>query len=79
MRKNAFFGRNEIRAYVNKWSIEDRPKGDSSYFGYDPENEEVLPIAVEDETPVPAHVEPGYLFRVDFDQTGEIFEIVLIS
>jgi len=80
MRKNAFDGCCEIRNYVNnKWPVEDRPKDDSSYFGFDPENEELLPIDAENRTPVQEDVAPGYLFRVDFDKTGETFEIVLIS
>ncbi len=79
MEKNVFAASNDIRNLVNRWPIEDRPKDDSSYFGYDPENEIILPIETDSRDLVPNDIGPGYLFRVDFDQTGETFEIVLVA
>jgi hypothetical protein len=79
MKMNAFDARNTIRAHVNNWPVEDRPKDDSVFFGFDTENEQVLKIEVSDREPIPADVTPGYLFRVDFDAVGLTFEIVLIS
>ena len=78
MKATAFDGMKQVELTVdNDLKKEDRTG--RRFFAFDPENESLLKIEVVNEEPLPHEFSNGYLFRVDFDESGESYEITLVS
>jgi len=73
--KSVAYAKPEIRQLVEQ--MPEKPKDDAVFFGYDPENDEVIQIEVVDEEPTPSNF-IGHLYRVDFDKDGN-YNILYLS
>ena len=77
MRANAFSGMTEVKRAINhQFETEDREG--RHFFGFDPENELLMRIECQDDEPLPGQFSGGYLYRVDFDETGDSYEVTML-
>jgi len=73
--KSVVYAKIGIRQIVEQMT--EKPKDDAIFFGFDPDDEEVIQIEVIDEKPSPSNF-IGHLYRVDFDKDGN-YNILYLS
>ena len=73
--KSLVYAKLKIEQVVEK--LPEKPKGESIYFAFDPEEEEIIQIEAVEEDPKPSNIF-GYLYRVDFDKQSN-HKILLLT